>query len=118
MKQSNEMFFFLSIEILLICTLSDVSYFKKTNSHSWIRGSARKGEGVRIYNKSDSSGINATSSKLRGGVKDKKQLLKLSPLHARGTRKTNVFRVGDKKTKLSLLDKRNKGANKMSNAGR
>ena len=29
-KQSNEMFFFLSIKILLICTLSDVSHFTKT----------------------------------------------------------------------------------------
>ncbi|MBQ7361230.1 MAG: hypothetical protein IJW68_01875, partial [Bacteroidaceae bacterium] len=43
---------------------------KTNNSHSWIRGSARKGEGVRIHNKLDSSGINATSSKLRGGVED------------------------------------------------
>ena len=43
---------------------------KKENSPSWIRGSARKGEGVRIYKSSDSFGINATSSKLRGGVED------------------------------------------------
>ena len=30
----------------------------------------------------------------------------MSPLLTRGTRKTNVFRVGDEKRKLSLLDKR------------
>ena len=88
------MFFFLSIKILLICTLSDVSYFTKTNCHSWIRGSARKGEGVRIYNKSDSSGINATSSKLRGGVEDKKAADKTVPFACKGDEKNECFSGG------------------------
>ena len=66
---------------------------KRNNSHSWIRGSARKGEGVRIYKKSDSSGINATSSKLRGGVQDKKAADKTVPFH-KGDEKNKCFSGG------------------------
>jgi hypothetical protein len=68
----------------------------------WKREEFRR---VRKNKTSDSTGINATSSKLRGGVENKKPITVPFTKGDKGANK-NERRRGIKKRKLSLLDKR------------